>query len=146
MEKRIIYVIRRQEQESDVNKQQQLYELLVDYIENHRDAPESNYFFATSQSGKGSISYPHISLTLRRLHRGWNKEAGDLPYVKAPFASALVKRKWGLWRFKSFRAFKPDGYIHLHPHQHGGPIRSGEYTELRGEEGHGAYRMQGTGI
>lgn len=98
LEKRIVYVIEgKNKKDRVVPINNNLYELLVDYIENHRDAPESNYFFATNQSGTGSISYPHISLTLREAaQKAGIKKQVTCHILRHSFASALVKKKVGL--------------------------------------------------
>ena len=100
-EKRIVYVIEgKNKKDRVVPINNNLYELLVDYIENHRDAPDPTTSSATNQSGTGSISYPHISLTLRTAKAGIKKQV-TYHILRHSFASALVKRKWALWRFKA---------------------------------------------
>lgn len=98
LEDRIIYVIEgKNKKDRVVPINDNLHKLLVDYIENHRDAPESNYFFATSQSGSGSISYPHIAFTLREAAaKAGIKKQVTCHILRHSFASALVKKKVGI--------------------------------------------------
>ncbi len=74
-----------------------LHGLLMDYFNNHRDAPQSDYFFATRRSGAASVSYPHICLTLSTAAKksGVNKQV-SCHVLRHSFASALVKKKVGL--------------------------------------------------
>ena len=98
LESKLIYVIEgKNKKDRVVPINNKLHKLLVDYIENHRDAPESNYFFATRQSGTGSISYPHISFTLREAaQKAGIKKQVTCHILRHSFASALVQKKVGI--------------------------------------------------
>jgi site-specific recombinase XerD len=97
-EKKVIRVIEgKNKKDRIVPINNQLYVLLKDYLDNVRDAPESDYFFATSRSGKKSISYPHICLSLSTAAKksGINKQV-SCHVLRHSFASTLVKKKVGL--------------------------------------------------
>ena len=97
-EKKVIRVIEgKNKKDRIVPINNQLYSLLKDYLDNVRDAPESDYFFATSRSGKKSISYPHICLSLSTAAKksGINKQV-SCHVLMHSFASTLVKKKVGL--------------------------------------------------
>jgi len=97
-EKKVIRVIEgKNKKDRVVPINNQLYVLLKDYLDNVRDAPESDYFFATSRSGKKSISYPHICLSLSAAAEksGINKQV-SCHVLRHSFASTLVKKKVGL--------------------------------------------------
>ena len=97
-EKKVIRVIEgKNKKDRIVPINNQLYSLLKDYLDNVRDAPESDYFFATSRSGKKSISYPHICLSLGTAAEksGINKQV-SCHVLRHSFASTLVKKKVGL--------------------------------------------------
>jgi integrase/recombinase XerD len=98
LESKIIYVIEgKNRKDRVVPINDNLHKLLKDYIENHRDAPESNYFFSTRQSGSGSISYPHISFTLREAAaKAGIKKQVTCHILRHSFASALVQKKVGI--------------------------------------------------
>ncbi len=73
----------------------ELYKALLDYRENWRDAPGSDFFFATRKTG--SLSYPYVSNLVRQA----GKEAGIgkpiSPHVfRHDFASTLVKKNVGI--------------------------------------------------
>jgi site-specific recombinase XerD len=97
-EKKVIRVIEgKNKKDRIVPINNQLYVLLKDYLDNVRDAPESDYFFATSRSGKKSISYPHICLSLSTAaEKSGIKKQVSCHVLRHSFASTLVKKKVGL--------------------------------------------------
>lgn len=72
-----------------------LFDLLLDYKENWRDAYQSDYFFAAKRTGK--TSYSHINSTLKEAAKkaGIQKQV-SCHILRHSFASALVKRNVNL--------------------------------------------------
>lgn len=97
-EKKIIRVIEgKNKKDRIVPINDYLYSLLKNYLDNERDAPESDYFFATSRSGKKNISYSHICLSLSTAaKKAGIKKQVSCHVLRHSFASTLVKKKVGL--------------------------------------------------
>lgn len=97
-EDKLIHVIEgKNRKDRTVPMNNYVYELLKDFYDNHRDNDESEYFFATSLSGKDSISYPHISFTIREsAKKAGIKKQVTCHMLRHSFASALVKKKVGI--------------------------------------------------
>jgi site-specific recombinase XerD len=72
-----------------------LYDLLLDYKENWRDAYGSNFFFATRKTG--TISYTYVNGTIRNTARKLGiKKPVSCHILRHSFASALVQKNVGL--------------------------------------------------
>ena len=72
-----------------------LYDLLLDYKDNWRDAYTSDYFFGTRKTG--SISYPHVNSTISKAaKKAGIKKQVSCHILRHSFASALVKKNVGL--------------------------------------------------
>lgn len=72
-----------------------LYDLLLDYKDNWRDAYTSDYFFGTRKTG--SISYPHVNSIIRNAaKKAGIKKQVSCHILRHSFASALVKKNVGL--------------------------------------------------
>ncbi len=72
-----------------------LYDLLLDYKENWRDAYGSDFFFATKKTG--SISYSYVNATIRNAaKRAGSKKPVSCHTLRHFFASALVQKNVGL--------------------------------------------------
>ncbi|MBS4031470.1 MAG: tyrosine-type recombinase/integrase [Clostridiales bacterium] len=72
-----------------------LYELLLDYRENWRDAYGSEFFFATRKTG--SISYSYVNATIRNAaKKAGLKKPVSCHILRHSFASALVKKNVNL--------------------------------------------------
>jgi site-specific recombinase XerD len=72
-----------------------LYELLLDYRENWRDAYGSEFFFATRKTG--SISYSYVNATIRNAaKKAGLKKPVSCHILRHSFASALVEKNVNL--------------------------------------------------
>lgn len=72
-----------------------LYDLLLDYKENWRDAYGSDFFFATKKTG--SISYSYVNATIRNAaKKAGIKKPVSCHILRHSFASALVEKNVNL--------------------------------------------------
>ncbi|SHJ37082.1 Phage integrase family protein [Parasporobacterium paucivorans DSM 15970] len=94
--KRIIHVRQgKGKKDRVVPMNNKLYDLLLDYRDNWREAYTSDNFFATRRTG--SISYSHVNSTIRKAAKqaGINKQV-SCHILRHSFASALVKKNVGI--------------------------------------------------
>ncbi len=96
LENRIIHVVQgkgRKDRSVPVNDR--LHALLVDYRDNWRDAYRSDYFFATTRTGK--TSYPHVNSTIHNAaKKAGLKKPVSCHILRHSFASALVSKNVNL--------------------------------------------------
>ncbi len=74
---------------------EELLPLLIDYINNWRDAYGSDYFFATTRTGGLSNNYVNAVIRKAAGKLGWNRKI-SCHLLRHSFASNLVKKKVGL--------------------------------------------------